>query len=224
MVNGTAFELYHPNLPKLRYGEAVTIAELLTFIAKTHSDYYVGERDVQLQDLLIDIETAPDFWVGSIIKYAARYGAKNGYNRKDLVKAAHYTLMLMWHDLADTGTPVEKEIQPPLVPEPEHMFRFDHLNIPRMKYGESETLSEVFRYILKTYGEHYSGKNGVQVQDLLIASRKARNFYRGCVIKYALRYGMKNGKQRKDLLKVIHYLILWLGLERELAKTTPPTS
>jgi len=32
----------------------------------------------------------------NIIKYAMRYGKKEGYNKKDLLKIIHYTILL-WH-------------------------------------------------------------------------------------------------------------------------------
>ena len=32
----------------------------------------------------------------NIIKYAMRYGKKDGYNKKDLMKIIHYTILL-WH-------------------------------------------------------------------------------------------------------------------------------
>ena len=36
-----------------------------------------------------------DFCEANAIKYLARYGKKNGKNRKDLLKAIHYVILLM---------------------------------------------------------------------------------------------------------------------------------
>ena len=36
-----------------------------------------------------------DFCQANAIKYLARYGKKNGKNRKDLLKAIHYIVLLM---------------------------------------------------------------------------------------------------------------------------------
>ena len=33
------------------------------------------------------------FCIGNILKYAQRYGKKDGYNRKDLMKVLHYAIM-----------------------------------------------------------------------------------------------------------------------------------
>ena len=39
------------------------------------------------------------FCIGNIMKYAQRYGKKDGYNRKDLQKVLHYALIaLSVHD------------------------------------------------------------------------------------------------------------------------------
>ena len=37
-------------------------------------------------------------------------------------------------------------------------------------------------------------------------------------IKYLARYGKKNGKNRKDLLKAVHYVILLMSEDEELIK------
>ena len=39
------------------------------------------------------------FCLGNVLKYAQRYGRKEGYNRKDLMKVLHYTIMALYlHD------------------------------------------------------------------------------------------------------------------------------
>lgn len=77
---------------------------------------------------------------------------------------------------------------------------------PHFKYNEGHILDELFNYIQKTYGSHYGDK--VQAQDLIISSGHAEGFYIGNIIKYASRYGKKNGHNKDDLMKVLHYAIL----------------
>ena len=77
------------------------------------------------------------------------------------------------------------------------------------KYNEDLIINELYAYIKKTYGSHYGDK--VQAQDLIISSGHAEGFYIGNVIKYASRYGKKNGKNKDDLMKVLHYTILALN-------------
>jgi len=77
------------------------------------------------------------------------------------------------------------------------------------KYNEGRILDELYTYIMKTYGSHYGDR--VQAQDLVISSGHAEGFYIGNVIKYASRYGKKNGKNKDDLMKVLHYTVLALN-------------
>ena len=77
------------------------------------------------------------------------------------------------------------------------------------KYNEDNTLKELQEYIDKTYTEHYSHKN-FQATEFVIDSGHGEGFCIGNIMKYAQRYGKKNGKDRKDLLKVIHYGIIAL--------------
>ena len=41
--------------------------------------------------------------LGNIIKYAQRYGKKNGRNRADLLKVAHYAIMALHINSMQTG-------------------------------------------------------------------------------------------------------------------------
>ena len=79
------------------------------------------------------------------------------------------------------------------------------------KYGEDETLVELLKYIDSTYDEHYS-KNNFQATEFIIDGGHGEGFCIGNIMKYAQRYGKKNGKDRRDLLKVIHYGIIALHI------------
>ena len=77
------------------------------------------------------------------------------------------------------------------------------------KYDEDKILNEVKEYIESTYGEHYAGggKN-IQIQDVFEQMDISEEFSRGCAMKSLFRFGKKNGKNRKDLLKCMHYVCL----------------
>ena len=77
------------------------------------------------------------------------------------------------------------------------------------KYDEDKALTELKTYIDNTYNEHYS-KNKFQATEFIIDGGHGEGFCIGNILKYAQRYGKKNGKDRKDLLKVIHYGIMAL--------------
>jgi len=85
-----------------------------------------------------------------------------------------------------------------------------------MKYNEHKIIQEISDYITSTYGEHYSTtKDGFQVQDMLRQLDIDKDFCQANAIKYLCRYGKKDGKKRKDLLKAIHYIILLMSSEDE---------
>jgi hypothetical protein len=75
------------------------------------------------------------------------------------------------------------------------------------KYNEGDILQELQKYIDETYGEHYS-KNKYQATEFIIDGGHGEGFCLGNVMKYAQRYGKKNGYNRKDLMKIIHYAII----------------
>ena len=77
------------------------------------------------------------------------------------------------------------------------------------KYNEPALLRELSDYIDGTYGEHYS-QSKLQTTEFIIDNGDGIGFTRGNIIKYAQRYGKKEGRNRKDLLKVLHYAIIML--------------
>lgn len=77
------------------------------------------------------------------------------------------------------------------------------------KYSEDRILEELKTYIDVTYGEHYS-HNKFQATEFIMDGGHGEGFCIGNILKYSQRYGKKDGKNRKDLLKVIHYGIMAL--------------
>ena len=77
------------------------------------------------------------------------------------------------------------------------------------KYNEDNILAELKEYIDSTYDEHYS-KNKFQATEFIIDGGHGEGFCIGNIMKYAQRYGKKGGKNKRDLLKVIHYGIIAL--------------
>jgi hypothetical protein len=77
------------------------------------------------------------------------------------------------------------------------------------KYSEDRILKELKGYVDSTYSEHYS-QNKFQATEFIIDSGHGEGFCLGNIMKYAQRYGKKDGYNRKDLLKVLHYGIMAL--------------
>ena len=77
------------------------------------------------------------------------------------------------------------------------------------KYNEDKVLEELRVYIESTYEQHYIGKkDGLQIQDVFDMIDISEPFCRGAAIKYLVRFGKKGGKNKKDLLKAMHYITL----------------
>ena len=75
------------------------------------------------------------------------------------------------------------------------------------KYSEERILKEIKEYVDATYGEHYS-QNKFQATEFIMDSGHGEGFCIGNIIKYAQRYGKKDGCNRRDLMKVLHYAIM----------------
>ena len=79
------------------------------------------------------------------------------------------------------------------------------------KFNEGALIQELQNYIDGTYNGHYS-KNNFQSTEFISDCGHGIGFAIGNILKYAQRYGKKNGKDRSDLLKVIHYGIIALHI------------
>ena len=77
------------------------------------------------------------------------------------------------------------------------------------KYDEDKTLAELANYIDTTYGQHYS-TDKFQATEFIIDGGHGEGFCIGNILKYAQRYGKKDGRNRKDLLKILHYAIIMM--------------
>ena len=79
----------------------------------------------------------------------------------------------------------------------------------KYKYEENDNILELLKYVNSTYEQHYS-KNKFQATEFIIDGGHGEGFCIGNIMKYAQRYGNKNGYNRQDLLKVIHYALIML--------------
>ena len=77
------------------------------------------------------------------------------------------------------------------------------------KYNEGDNIAQLQAYVDATYGEHYS-VNKFQATEFIIDGGHGEGFCIGNIMKYAQRYGKKDGYNRKDLMKVLHYALIAL--------------
>ena len=82
-----------------KFNEGALIQELQDYIDSTYGGHY-SKNNFQSTEFIIDCGHGMGFAIGNVLKYAQRYGKKDGFNRDDLMKILHYTLIAMHtHDL-----------------------------------------------------------------------------------------------------------------------------
>ena len=89
---------------KYRFNEDKILKEISEYVASTYSAHYVNEKagtkdeEIQTIDVWKQMGQEKEACHSNIIKYAMRYGKKEGYNKKDLLKIIHYTILLLNYD------------------------------------------------------------------------------------------------------------------------------
>ena len=80
--------------PNYVFDEESYLKEIKEGIDKTYTSHY-AQNKIQSTEFINDAGHGEGFCIGNIIKYAQRYGKKNGYNREDLTKIVHYAIIMM---------------------------------------------------------------------------------------------------------------------------------
>ena len=198
IVSGT-FEEDYPILDKSkgRWSEEDEIREL--------DDYYdfknVGAGNTAHEDDGLDYE----------VNYYDKYMADI-----DDQRAHHFTT---YDDGMSLQVTEETEMDFPDFYEPKHAHFY--------KYHEEEILKDIEEYVSSTYQGHYTGKSheyrNVQTIDLMASKELAAAFCQANILKYGSRYGNKDGKNKKDLMKVIHYAMLLLHFDNHYGEPSMPS-
>lgn len=79
------------------------------------------------------------------------------------------------------------------------------------KFREEQFFKEFYDYVCSTYGEHYSGKGGQLLEEYGPGDPNAEGF---CLVsgrKYLKRFGKKNGKNKADIFKTMHFCLLLMN-------------
>jgi hypothetical protein len=82
------------------------------------------------------------------------------------------------------------------------------------KFNEDLIQTRLKNYIDSTYDQHYAQAK-TQTTEIVFENGHGEGFCIGNIIKYAQRFGKKDGKNEKDLYKVLHYTIILLGAMHE---------
>ena len=79
------------------------------------------------------------------------------------------------------------------------------------KFKENIIVNDIMDYVNKTYDSHYAKTKNYQATEIIIDQGHGTGFCMGNILKYAQRYGKKEGRNKNDLMKVIHYAIIQLS-------------
>lgn len=98
---------FKPGIPVKRlidykYHEGDILAEVQAYIDSTYGQHYVGNGEIQTVDFWESLGSLDTTARDTAIKYLARFGKKGGNNRKDLLKAIHYIILMMYATREDT--------------------------------------------------------------------------------------------------------------------------
>ena len=78
-------------------------------------------------------------------------------------------------------------------------------------FSEDKVISDLKKYVDGTYEQHYATRK-YQSTQFIEDCGHGEGFCIGNILKYAQRYGRKGGKNRADLMKILHYGIIMLHL------------
>ena len=78
----------------MRFNEEKFLREVERYIEGTYNQHYVGKKEIQTIDVWETLGSVDTTCRDTAIKYLMRYGKKGGHNRKDLLKAVHYIVLL----------------------------------------------------------------------------------------------------------------------------------
>ena len=93
-------------MPKYKFNEDRLLAQLRMYIDKTYTQHY-SQNKIQATEFIIDAGHGVGFTIGNVIKYAQRYGKKDGFNRQDLLKVLHYAIIAL--HVHDTTNPNKEQ-------------------------------------------------------------------------------------------------------------------
>lgn len=93
------------------------------------------------------------------------------------------------------------------------------INAAKYKYAEGQIISDLKAYIDKTYNQHYKTEEAaVECFDAWIALGDSTPTFRNTALKYLWRYGKKNGNNKADLMKALHYVLMCLYVDHYKGK------
>jgi len=116
-----------------KFNESALINELQYYVDATYDEHY-AKNNFQSAEFIMDCGHGMGFFLGNVLKYAQRYGSKDGYNRKDIFKILHYALLaLNEHDISHKTTEVFSNLDFPMYSDIDSMYNnYDYVTTTTM--------------------------------------------------------------------------------------------
>ena len=80
--------------PNFKYNEDNLLDDTFEYIKGTYGQHYVGKKEIQTLDVWESMGIAEEMCLGTIVKYAMRYGKKDN-KRLELLKIIHYAIIAL---------------------------------------------------------------------------------------------------------------------------------
>jgi len=87
----------------MKYNEDVFLDKVKAYIDSTYDQHYVGDNGIQALDVWHSLGSAQTTVRDTALKYLMRFGKKDGYNEKDILKAIHYLVLLHYFTYSVDG-------------------------------------------------------------------------------------------------------------------------
>jgi hypothetical protein len=96
-------------------------------------------------------------------------------------------------------------------PIPENFHKIEKI---AYKYAEDRIVADFKAYLDKTYSQHYKSETAkIECFDAWIALGDSTPTFRNTALKYLWRYGKKNGSNKDDLMKTLHYVLMCMYVD-----------
>jgi len=132
-----------------KFNEGALIQELQNYIDNTYDGHY-SKNQFQSTEFIIDCGHGMGFALGNVLKYAQRYGKKDGANRKDLMKILHYALIaLHQHDLDNSDIEFSEDISLTVNSDMYNINKIDYNNTIQVDLTDNSMNSVTFHDTIK---------------------------------------------------------------------------
>jgi len=88
----------NPNEIDFKFDEDLILADIQQYVEATYDSHYAQTKSYQATEIIIDQGHGTGFCMGNIMKYAQRYGKKEGHNKADLMKVIHNAIIQLSTD------------------------------------------------------------------------------------------------------------------------------